>query len=233
MGDPEQPRKGRFQPGNKFGRGRVRGSENKFGPNLREKLLAGIARSGERKAKRAGVNGKVDGTAFFIETLMENTAAASALLSKLIPPPEQPEKPAGPAIVVNVSPVAEGQQFAPGHKVLLPFDEAGKAWAAHNGGAETWATYLQEIEPQLTKAAFENLRQVVPSERETLMLRDHAPLRLVRPDDVNEVTAAPDELEFEPQTERERRLLAELEALSPEQLMERARQAGFVDVDSV
>ena len=44
---------------------------------------------------------------------------------------------------------------------------------------------------------------------------------------------APINREFEPQTERERRLLAELEALSPEQLLERAKQAGFVDVDSV
>ena len=41
----------------------------------------------------------------------------------------------------------------------------------------------------------------------------------------------PRESEFEPQTERERRLLEELESLSPEQLLERARQAGYVDVD--
>jgi hypothetical protein len=39
--------------------------------------------------------------------------------------------------------------------------------------------------------------------------------------------------EFTPQTERERRLLAELESLSPEELLERAKQAGYVDVDSV
>ena len=39
--------------------------------------------------------------------------------------------------------------------------------------------------------------------------------------------------EFSPRTERERQLLAELEALSPEQLLERARQAGYVDVDGI
>ena len=35
-----------------------------------------------------------------------------------------------------------------------------------------------------------------------------------------------------PQTERERRLLAELESLSHEELEERARQAGFFDADT-
>ena len=38
--------------------------------------------------------------------------------------------------------------------------------------------------------------------------------------------------ECEPQTERERRLLAELESLSHEELEERARQAGFFDADT-
>jgi hypothetical protein len=64
-----------------------------------------------------------------------------------------------------------------------PFQESARAWQAYNSGAETWAAYLQTIEPQLTKAAFENLRRVVPLERETLMLRDQTPLRLVSPDD--------------------------------------------------
>jgi arginine utilization protein RocB len=35
--------------------------------------------------------------------------------------------------------------------------------------------------------------------------------------------------EFTPRTERERRLLAELEVLSPEALLERAKQAGFIE----
>ena len=39
------------------------------------------------------------------------------------------------------------------------------------------------------------------------------------------------EPEFVPQTERERQLLDRLEALSPEQLQEVARQAGYVDSD--
>jgi hypothetical protein len=64
--------------------------------------------------------------------------------------------PKGPGPVVNVRSVAEGQQFLPGNEVLMPFDEATKAWKAYNGGAETWAAYLQSVEGQLTKAAFEN-----------------------------------------------------------------------------
>ena len=36
--------------------------------------------------------------------------------------------------------------------------------------------------------------------------------------------------EFTPQTERERQLLTELEALSPEELLERAKQVGYFDV---
>jgi hypothetical protein len=41
--------------------------ENKFGPGFREKLLAGIVASGEKKARKNGVNGKVDGFSYFIE----------------------------------------------------------------------------------------------------------------------------------------------------------------------
>jgi hypothetical protein len=44
------------------------------------------------------------------------------------------------------------------------------------------------------------------------------------------VIAEPVNQDFKPQTERERRLLAELEALTPEQLMERAKQVGYFDV---
>jgi hypothetical protein len=203
MSEPDAPRKGRFQPGNTFGRGRKKGSQNKFGPNLREQLLAGIAASGEKKAKRAGVNGKVDGTSFFIETLMENTAAASALLSKLIPPPDQPEKVVGSPIVVNVIPIAQGQMFLPGGKVLMPGDEAAKAWEAFHGGDESWAAYLQSAEGMPTVAAFENLRQVVPGEHETLPRPNHAPpLQLVSPSPDDDMV----------------RRKAELDAMPPEEL---------------
>ena len=48
---------------------------------------------------------------------------------------------------------------------------------------------------------------------------------------IKQAEHAPVDQAFEPQTERERQLLAELEALSHEELVERAKQAGFVDVD--
>ena len=189
MTDPDQPKpanvKGRFQPGNKLGKGRPKGAENKFGPNFREKLLAGIARSGAKKAKKAGVNHKVDGLEYFVENLVDsNGGAAATLIAKLIPQDvPSPELSRAPGVVVNVSSVAEGQQFAPGNEVLMPFEESAKAWKAYNAGAETWKTYLTEIEGQLTQAAFENLSRVVPLDRETLVLHDLARPRLVSLDD--------------------------------------------------
>jgi hypothetical protein len=44
---------------------------------------------------------------------------------------------------------------------------------------------------------------------------------------------APTDHAFTPQTERERQLLAELELLSSEELLERAKRAGYVDVDGL
>ena len=38
-------------------------------------------------------------------------------------------------MIVNVSSVATGQQFAPGNEVLLPFEMATAAWKAFNAGA--------------------------------------------------------------------------------------------------
>ena len=64
MSDPDQPRpprKGQFQKGNKFAKGRPKGAENKFGPGFREKLLAGIIASGEKKARKNGINLRIPG----------------------------------------------------------------------------------------------------------------------------------------------------------------------------
>ena len=156
--------KGRFLPGNKIARGRPKGSENKFGPGFRDKLLAGISRSGQKKAKKAGVNAKVDGLEYFVESLVDaNAAAAATLIAKLIPP-EQPPEASGSPLSVNIVSVLEGNMFAPGKTVLLPFDECAEAWAAYRDGAEAWKAYLLTLEPQLTKAAFESLSLVVPPE---------------------------------------------------------------------
>lgn len=168
---PTKDAKGRFLPGNKVARGRPRGSENKFGPGFRDKLLAGIARSGTKKAKKAGINHKVDGFEYFVENLVDsNGGAAATLIAKLIPP-EQPPEASGGSMIVNVSSVATGQQFAPGNEVLLPFEMA-TGLKAFNAGAESWAAYLQSIEGQLTRAAFENLSKVSALSREILAQRD-------------------------------------------------------------
>jgi hypothetical protein len=162
---PTKDAKGRFLPGNKVARGRPRGSQNKFGPGFRDKLLAGIARSGTKKAKKAGINHKVDGFEYFVENLVDsNGGAAATLIAKLIPPEQPPELPAGPGVIINLRSAAEGQQFAPGNEVLMPFEDAGKAWAAFNNGPNVWKEYLQEIEASLTLAAFQKLCALVPPE---------------------------------------------------------------------
>ena len=125
LDEPKPPRKGQFQKGNKFSKGRAKGTENKFGPGFREKLLAGIVASGEKKAKKNGVNGKVDGFQYFIETLVDgNGGAAATLIAKMLPPEQPPEKAAGPGVNINVVSAAEGQQYLPGNTVWMPFDEA-------------------------------------------------------------------------------------------------------------
>jgi hypothetical protein len=181
MGDPNQPkppRKGQFQKGNKFAKGRPKGAENKFGPGFREKLLAGIIASGEKKARKNGVNGKIDGFSYFVESLVDgNGGAAATLIAKMLPSEAPPPKPVGPGITVNISSVAEGQQFSPGTpdlRILMPFDEAGACWTAYHGGCETWAAYLIEVEGHLTRKAFENLSRVPPLER-AKFLPDEAP----------------------------------------------------------
>ena len=135
MSEPEQPkppRKGQFQKGNKASKGRPKGAENKFGPGFREKLLAGIIASGEKKARKAGVNGKIDGFSYFVESLVDgNGGAAATLIAKMLPSEPPPQKPIGPPMVVNVHSVAEGQQFLPGNEVLMPFDEAREVWRAY------------------------------------------------------------------------------------------------------
>jgi hypothetical protein len=109
---PAKDAKGRFLPGHKLARGRPKGSENKFGPSFRERLLAGISRAGVKKAKKAGTNQKVDGLEYYIEDLASNNGAATAsIISKLIPPPE-PESTGGGTMVVNIVPVVSGTWFS-------------------------------------------------------------------------------------------------------------------------
>ena len=88
MSDPDQSKGHRFTKGHKKYGGRQKGSPNK---NIREQALAGLARGGLAKARKAGKNGAVDGLIYFFEDLAEkNSSAAAALAGKLIssePPP--------------------------------------------------------------------------------------------------------------------------------------------------
>ena len=89
-----------------------------------------------------------------------------ALRSGLSETIERP--PSSSPTTINVSSVAEGQQFSPGTpdlRVLMPFDEAGVCWTAYHGGAESWKTYLVEAEGHLTRKSFENLSRVPPLDR--------------------------------------------------------------------
>ena len=137
MREPDQPKpmtdaKGRFLPGHKLSRGRPKGSPNQFGPNFREKLLAGIARSGVKKARKAGVNQKVDGIEYFVENLVDtNGGAAATLIAKLIPPEEpKPEKGGGGITNVNVINIPPNHQVCPDGNFRPEF-EAVVLWRQH------------------------------------------------------------------------------------------------------
>ena len=169
MTDPDQPSpmnaKGRFQPGNKIGRGRPKGVPNTFGPGFRERLLAGISRAGEKKAKKAGVNSKVDGITYYLEHLADtNGAATASIISKLIPPEAPPPELSGSPTAIIINPVLSGNMYAPGQTVLLPYDECGEAWTAYRSGEKAWQAYLLKVKPQLTVEAFESLSYVPPPE---------------------------------------------------------------------
>jgi hypothetical protein len=161
--DPEQPpstdAKGRFLPGNKLGKGRAKGTPNKFGPGFREKLVNGITKAGIKKAKKAGRNEKVDGLEFYIEDLAaNNSSAAATLISKLIPPESASQSGySGPAINYIIASAAEGQQYLPGNKVLAPFEAATAAWAAYRAGPDAWRNYLLQTKSMWTQEAYDQL----------------------------------------------------------------------------
>jgi hypothetical protein len=181
---PPRDAKGRLLPGAKIGRGRPKGSENKFGPGFRDRLMAGISRAGTRKAKKAGVNQKVDGIEYYAEHLADtNSAATASIISKLIPP-EAPQAAAPSEImVVNVHSIDHGQQFSPGgpeDRILMPFEMTEATWAAYHGGQASWKTYLGEIEGELTAKSFARLSRVVAPDRDKLLPDAPPSLRLVR-----------------------------------------------------
>jgi hypothetical protein len=74
--------------------------------------------------------------------------------------------------VINVSSIAEGQQYAPGGKVLLPLQEADKAWKAWHGGAAAWKEYLGSI-LMMDSAAYQHLVSLQPSELESVPALEH------------------------------------------------------------
>jgi len=217
MSDPEdQPKstKGRFQPGNRFAKGRQPGAIGK--KTFREKLLSGLARSGEKRARKDGVNGKIDGIERFVEHLADtNSSAAASLVSKLIPPEEQKTNANGHTTAIIINSVLAGNQFAPGKcGVLLPFDLCTEAWAAYHAGDEAWSACLKKLEPMLTKAAFEALSLVVPpiASADDADRRDNVtPLRLIK---------SPASQEIEPS-------MKELNNMTIDKLFEQMRERGL------
>lgn len=149
----------RFQPGNKLATGRPKGSPNK---NLREKLLNGLARSGKKKALKAGLNHKIDGFEYFVEHLADtNSSAAASLVSKLIPPEETKSTAAYGPVTIIIEPIASGQQLLPGNcGVLMPFDESTASWDAYRAGPEAWTAWLEGAEEKFTAAAYQKLQAV-------------------------------------------------------------------------
>ena len=124
-----------------------------------------------RKLYRRYSNGEITSA-----VLSRRVATLVALRSGL---PETIERPKAPELpIINIHTAAEGQQFAPGNTVLLPFEEAARAWKAYNAGRDAWQAYLAEIEGQLTQAAFENLCRVVPRPAELSALAISAPVRV-------------------------------------------------------
>lgn len=162
---PKQDARGRFVRGNKAA-GSRKGIPNKYGPTFRDKLMAGIDSAGLKKAKKNGVNVKVDGLTYLVEDLVQNNSSAAAtLIAKLIPPELPPEN-AIAAATVNILPVESGQHYGPGNEVLLPGEECARAWTAFREGSEAWKVYLAAIEPLLTRSAFEKLSALEAPEPE-------------------------------------------------------------------
>ncbi len=128
---PMQDAKGRFVKGNKFGKGRVKGVPNKFGPSFREKLLAGFAASGTKKAKKSGTNQKIDGITAYAEHIADtNSSAAAGIISKMIPPEPEPS-PGGDFVhTINIVSVPPGHQQCPDGD-FRPEREATPLWEAH------------------------------------------------------------------------------------------------------
>ena len=75
--------------------------------------MAGIAASGAKRAKKAGINHKVDPVEYLVSELFDNNAAAATLLAKPIPPEAKAEPAAGARVTVNIHPIASGTFLSP------------------------------------------------------------------------------------------------------------------------
>ena len=174
-----------------------RALRTRFGPSFRAKLVAGITAAGEKKAVKDGVNGEVDGLTYFVEVLASsNNAAAATLISKLIPPETPQPETSGAPLNVNVISVCEGNMWAPGKTLLLPYEECGEAHQAYRDGAEAWQGFLEKMKPHLPLQAFEKLASVPAPERATMLQLEKPQLRLV-PDQLS----SPLQIEHEPAIE--------------------------------
>jgi hypothetical protein len=163
-----------------------------------------------KKAYRAYRNKKI--TSADLKTQRDTLVALRAGL------PNQVEVPKPAVSALCITTVDDGCQFAPGG-VLMPYEMAHEAKAAHNAGAESWKVYLAGIEPQLTKAAFEAMSRVEAPDRTA---PPEAPsLRLVPAEPVAQIEAH----EIDQLSPKEAQLLAELTNLTREALL----RAGIID----
>jgi hypothetical protein len=148
--DPPKSTKGRFQKGHTLTKGRQRGALGK--KTLQQKLLSGLTRSGEKKARKAGHNGKVDGFEFFIEGLADtNSSAAAALTAKLLalePPPALNDD-GSVATTINVFSIPSGHALCPDGNVRPNF-EAEPLWDAHHAAAKVSPPLALMIENMTT-----------------------------------------------------------------------------------
>ena len=166
--DPGQlhDKKGRFAPGHKRIGGRTKGTENKFGPNLRAKLLNGIAKAGLRKAKKAGVNTKIDGVEYYIEDLaVANGTAAATLISKLIPPEQPKSEFSGSGTTINIHPIAAGTFFS--REACRELSETGRL------PPDAFITLLNSEAPKV----IESIPMRVDEAMETIVEEYRAPCR--------------------------------------------------------
>jgi hypothetical protein len=141
-------------------------------------------------------------------TLAEAKSLRESLIALRNGLPAPIETPKPVLSTLTITTVEEGCQFVCG--VLMPFQMAREAMAANHAGEEAWRAHLVEIEPLLTKTAFDRLRRAPALER---VASREPTLRLVPPSAPTSVLDEPAQ-EDEPSPDEAQLLSAVLELLA-------------------